>query len=234
MLSLAENLFPPVGLEEIRQTIGKYRDGDSFLRLMSGHYGHSSTEFFLIKKAHTLVTKDFADKRRHSGEEYAEHLRAVAIIAFLYRGDKSHTTVIERLLHDWLEDIPESLHWTLYQMFGAVITHTVNGVTKPQFPPQPESMTDDEYELLKQKLTFTKVLLFGKRSRILKCDDRLHNMLTLWGDPESKKRKIVETIDFVLPISMITNGTLYLELTSATSEQLRRLHINDWDSHVPK
>lgn len=220
-------ISPPVNLEEIREIIKKYREGDSFLRLMSEMFGYRSYEFSQINKAHDLIVKDFANIRRHTGEEYVEHPRATAIIAFMYRGDKNHISVIERLLHDLIEDVPDRQLIDIFSTFGAVVTHTVNGVTKPIPPPQRKKCSLSEYRWLKEALTFDKIKCFGRRSMSLKCDDRLHNMITLWGTTEKKIEKVTETMEWVIPMSIRAGGILLLELITACEEQLEKIRLEE-------
>ena len=59
---------------------------------------------------------------------------------------------------------------------------------------------------------------------IVKCIDRLHNMLTLYGDVEKMKKKIKQTKDFVFSIAEDIDFFLIDELKLAVEEQVIKLN----------
>lgn len=219
----------PVDLGDIRRKLEETKDGDGFLRFVSNYHRVRSYKFKLIEKAHTQVTEDFAGIQRRDGVQYIEHLRGTAVICLYVRGDKNYLSIIERILHDWLEDIKGTCAADIVRGYHKVVAHTVEGVSEPD-PVQPSDMSEWEFKRWKQALKFKKVERFGIRSMRVKVDDRLHNMLTLYGTPEDKRKKIIETLEWVLPYCMKDGNVLLPELIAACTEQLERLHIDDWHS----
>jgi (p)ppGpp synthase/HD superfamily hydrolase len=128
------------------------------------------------------------------------------------------------ILHDTVEDTSVTRE-LIRELYGRKVAHIVEGVTKPPLPEQGD-MNKAAYDEICGQIIFKHVRDSGVECMGAKCRDRLHNMLTLWGDSDKKLRKIRETVQFVMPISIHTDY-LWKELTMATSEQLARLHIDD-------
>jgi (p)ppGpp synthase/HD superfamily hydrolase len=187
--------------------------------------GRGSVGYSLVEKAAISITEDFRDVRRHTGEKYEVHQRSVAVIDMIYCGNRDHRDICSDLMHDTPEDVPEVTFADVRVAYGKKVARDVEGVTKPPLPLQ-GGLSDAEYDEVCSQIIFKHVRDFGAGSIRLKCRDRLHNMLTLWGDSEKKLRKIQETIQYMLPLS-IRAGYLWQELTMATSEQLARLHVDD-------
>lgn len=221
---LLQNNKPTPNLEAIRALIETYKSREAFLSLMSATFGHNSEAYLLIADAEAMVAEGFAGIRRHTGEGYDEHPRAVAIIGLLHCGEKNHKAVISDLLHDSVEDTDATVS-LIRKRFGRGVAFTVKGQSKPPVPIQGDMKTEDYIEIC-SRIIFNYVRQHGPLAMRGKCRDRLHNMLTLWGSPEKKLQKIKETIEFVLPISIQVNY-LWPELMLATAEQLERLGIDD-------
>lgn len=214
----------PLNTETVKEIIEKYKSRDAFLRLVSVEFGLNTEQYRLVVDAETMISEGFVDIRRHTGEEYVEHQRSVAVIGLVYCGEKDHISVLSDLLHDSVEDT-EATPSLLRRKFGRTVANTVVGQTKPAFPEQGDMSVADHKELC-SRLTFEHLQRYGARSMRGKCRDRLHNMLTLWGTPLKKLDKIRETLEFMMPISIHVDY-LWQELTMATAEQLERLSVDD-------
>lgn len=218
--------FRPLDLGVIKEHIERHSVSHSiFMDLARSIIGQQNKEIALIEKAAISIEEDFQNISRHTGEEYVVHQRSVAVIGMLYSGIKDHRTIIADLLHDTCEDVPHVKFSHIRNDYGYKVVRIVEGMTKPELPEQGK-MDKAAYDEICGQIIFNHVREFGVDCMAAKCRDRLHNMLTLWGDSDKKLRKIRETVQFVMPIS-IHIDYLWKELTMATSEQLARLHIDD-------
>ncbi len=218
--------FRPLDLGVIKDCIDRHAGShDIFMDLVGEFVDRGSVGYSLVEKAAISITEDFRDVRRHTGEKYEVHQRAVAVINMIYCGNHDHREICSDLLHDTPEDVPEVTFADIRSGYGKKVAHDVEGVTKPPLPLQGD-LSDAKYDEVCSQIIFKHVRDFGEGSVRLKCRDRLHNMLTLWGDSEKKLRKIRETLQFMHPLS-VRADYLWQELTMATSEQLARLHIDD-------
>jgi len=147
-----------------------------------------------ILSALALAFEVHKDDFRRTGEAYIYHCMAVA--DNLCRWDADEDEIIAGLLHDTVEDHPESL--TLDQIritFGERIAHLVDGVTKLK------SYSDNEgdFETLKK---VTKETLVEPGIAKIKLADRLHNMQTMDSFPqETRVKKAKETLVFYVPLA---------------------------------
>lgn len=214
----------PLNMEVIRELIDQFKGKQQFLKLIAKEFGRSSDAFKQIANAEAMASEDFSATVRHTGEEYIEHPRSVAIIGMKYCGERDYKSVIADLLHDSVEDTQRTLI-EIRQTFGRRVAQTVAGQTKPPLPEQ-GSMEKEQYDELCSRIIFEHLVAHGIHPMRGKCRDRLHNMITLWGTPEKKLAKIKETLEFMLPISININY-LWPELTMATAEQLERLSVDD-------
>ena len=218
--------FHPLELGVIKEHIERHAGShDVFMDLVGEITDRSSAGYRLVEKAAISITEDFRDVRRHTGEKYEVHQRSVAVIDMIYCGNRDHRDICADLMHDTPEDVPEVTFADVSAAYGKKVAHDVKGVTKPPLPLQ-GGLSSAEYDEVCSQIIFKHVRDFGEGSIRLKCRDRLHNMLTLWGDSDKKLRKIRETIQYMLPLS-IRADYLWKELTLATAEQLERLHIDD-------
>jgi len=147
-----------------------------------------------ILSALALAFEVHKDDFRRTGEAYIYHCMAVA--DNLCRWDADEDEIIAGLLHDTVEDHPESL--TLDQIritFGERIAHLVDGVTKLK------SYSDNEgdFETLKK---VTKETLVEPGIAKIKLADRLHNMQTMDSFPqETRVKKAKESLVFYVPLA---------------------------------
>jgi GTP diphosphokinase / guanosine-3',5'-bis(diphosphate) 3'-diphosphatase len=209
----------------IRDQIERHaRSHDIFMELIGSIFGFDSEEYKRIEAAALSIEKSFEDDTRHTGENYAVHLRAVALIGIIYCGIRDYRIIIAYLLHDDVEEKKQTLE-EIKRRYGRKVAHIVSGMTKPDLPDQGQ-LSDDEYDRVCSRIIFEHLRRGGIECIQAKCCDRLHNLLTLWGTTRKKRFKIRETLEFLLPLSIEANF-LWCELTLAAGEQLQRLGVDD-------
>ncbi|MEW6056850.1 MAG: bifunctional (p)ppGpp synthetase/guanosine-3',5'-bis(diphosphate) 3'-pyrophosphohydrolase [Bdellovibrionota bacterium] len=149
----------------------------------------------LVRKAHDFAETTHGNQKRHSGEPYMIHPRAVAKILTELRLDLP--SVITGLLHDTVEDTHATLEF-VEKEFGPTISALVDGVTKLS---KITFKTSEE----KQAENFRKmVIAMAKDIRVIlvKLADRTHNMRTLEHLLPYKQKAIAqETLDIYAPIA---------------------------------
>lgn len=218
--------FRPLDLGVIKEHIERHAGShEIFMDLVGSIIDPGTLEYRLVEKAAISIVDDFHGIRRNTGEEYVVHQRSVAVIGMMCSGIRDHRIIIADLLHDTPEDVPDVTFAYIRAEYGKKVARIVEGMTKPVLPElglMPKAMYDE----ICGQIIFKHVRDFGPDCMKAKCRDRLHNMLTLWGDSAKKQRKIRETLQFVLPISIHVDY-LWEQLTMATSEQLLRLHVDD-------
>jgi GTP pyrophosphokinase len=149
----------------------------------------------LLRKAYVFSALEHRGQVRHSGEPYLVHPLEVADLLADMKLDV--VAVSAGLLHDVVEDTlttPERIT----ELFGAEVSHVVEGVTK--ISAIPFSSSEE-----RQAESFRKMLLAmvdDIRVILVKLADRLHNMRTLHHLPEDRRIKIAqETLDIYAPIA---------------------------------
>ncbi len=218
--------FRPLELGVIKEHIERHASSHGiFMDLVGSILDKHTRDYRLIEKAALSIEKDFDGIPRDSGEDYVVHQRSVAVIGMMHSRIQDHRIIIADLLHDSVEDVAGVELSHISEQYGRKVAHIVEGMTKPPLPEQ-GPMEKAAYDEICGQIIFKHVRDFGPACMEAKCRDRLHNMLTLWGDSEKKLRKIRETVQFVTPISIHVDY-LWQELMVATSEQLARLHVND-------
>jgi guanosine-3',5'-bis(diphosphate) 3'-pyrophosphohydrolase len=148
-----------------------------------------------VLQGYLLAARTHEGQMRKSGEPYITHPLAVARILAEMKMDVD--TIATALLHDALEDNPITREEMTAQV-GPVITELVDGVTKIG-----KLKYRSKEEL--QAENFRKMILaMSKDLRVIlvKLADRLHNMRTLDGHNEEKRKRIArETLDIYAPIA---------------------------------
>ncbi|HMO78237.1 MAG TPA: HD domain-containing protein [Candidatus Paceibacterota bacterium] len=202
-------------LDRVKALIEKGNTIPKFIALVIYHVPKiTDQELGLINKACAVTGHVFRDDIRHSTKEaYITHLLAVAVIIVSYLGMRDVNLIIAAILHDLIEDKPYWTYESLVQEFNVNVADLVYSVTKLDRQP---GESEHNYQLR----YFAQVWAGGIRSVILKLADRLHNMLTLWGPPEKKRAKTLETLQYVLPLA-VQYQILWPELTLACAEQIR-------------
>ncbi|MBW7885815.1 MAG: bifunctional (p)ppGpp synthetase/guanosine-3',5'-bis(diphosphate) 3'-pyrophosphohydrolase, partial [Caldilineaceae bacterium] len=107
------------------------------------------------------------------------------------------------LLHDVAEDTEFGVEYIRNQ-FGVTIARLVDGVTKLKKIQEKKSRTDGA--ISDQKAESLRKMMLASiedlRVLIIKLADRLHNMRTLGGQKEHKRRRIArETLDYYAPLA---------------------------------
>lgn len=155
----------------------------------------------LILRAYVLASYAHRDMRRDSGEPYITHPIAVTEILTELRMDPE--ALAAGLLHDVAEDTEFDIDY-LRAHFGQTIARLVDGVTKLKKIQAKKSAS--EAPASNQKAESLRKMMMASiedlRVLIIKLADRLHNMRTLGGQKEHKRRRIArETLDYYAPIA---------------------------------
>jgi GTP pyrophosphokinase len=155
----------------------------------------------LILRAYMLASYAHHAMQRDSGEPYITHPIAVTeILAELHMDPEA---LAAGLLHDVAEDSDYSIDY-LRTHFGSTIARLVDGVTKLKKIQEKKSKTDAPVSNQKAE-SLRKMMLASiedLRVLIIKLADRLHNMRTLAGQKEYKRRRTArETLDYYAPIA---------------------------------
>jgi guanosine-3',5'-bis(diphosphate) 3'-pyrophosphohydrolase len=158
-----------------------------------------------IRYAYFVAEQSHAGQTRDSGEPYVYHPLAVAhILADLKMDDD---TIVAGLLHDVLEDCPDTTPEMIAKTFGEDVFNLVEGVTKLRLKDQDE-LTERQRATAESNRTaesLRKMLLAMAndfRVMVIKLADRLHNMQTLDALPPDRKTRIAsETLDVFAPLA---------------------------------
>jgi len=206
-------------LNTVRQYIKKYRKKYQFMARVALHFGTGTAEYILIEKAWDTTRRVHRGKRRKNGDELFSHERAIAIILMEYLGVRDAEVIAAAFLHDLVEDYDDWTFARVRKHFGYRAAVLVNSVSKPKKKP---GWSVAQYD----RAIFARVLSGGRGAALLKCADRLHNMLTLWGGATAKNvHKIKQTYVHVLPMA-VKYDLLWREIALATAEQLHRLKLD--------
>ena len=173
----------------------------------------------LITQAALLATIEHRHKRRRNGEPIIFHERALFIIAFKYVKTCDWEFLVACFLHDLVEDYPNE--WS-YERIAALynwdVARLVQAVTKP-----PRRKFHDERSY--NEAIFKRVRRGGLRAKQLKIVDRYHNMITLYGKRERQVNKIIQTINYILPMAREIDF-LFDELLEETRQQMVRFEMD--------
>jgi len=148
----------------------------------------------LINKAYDLASKAHEGNTRYSGEPYITHLAEVGLkLAKMGMGPR---TIAAGLLHDIIEDTSVTAQ-DISEQFGDEILFLVEGVTKLSSVRYYGS--DRHNESLRKLFVATSQDI---RVLIIKLNDRLHNMETLYHVPKEKQLRIArETLEIYVPVA---------------------------------
>ena len=155
----------------------------------------------LILRAYVLASYAHRTMLRDSGEPYITHPIAVTEILTELRMDPE--ALAAGLLHDVAEDTDFGVDY-IRTHFGQTIAKLVDGVTKLKKIQEKKNKIDAPVSNQKAE-SLRKMMLASiedLRVLIIKLADRLHNMRTLGGQKEHKRRRIArETLDYYAPIA---------------------------------
>jgi GTP diphosphokinase / guanosine-3',5'-bis(diphosphate) 3'-diphosphatase len=175
----------------------------------------------MITRAYNFMQQAHREHRRKSGEPYATHPYAVAMIV-AQEIPLDDVSVAAALLHDVLEDCEEYTYDDLLQDFGQNIADIVDGVTKISTILISMEITKAENyrKLMVSMINDIRVIL-------VKFADRLHNMRTLEFVSEAKQERIArETLDVYAPLAhRFGLGRIKWELEDLS---LKHLHPDDY------
>ena len=149
----------------------------------------------LIIRAYQYAESAHEGQYRKSGDRYFSHPVEVAKILIQMQMDSS--TIAAGLLHDVLEDTPNSYE-KMKSEFGVEIAELVEGVTK---------LTKMSFENKEEKQAENLRKMFVAMAKdirvvLIKLADRLHNMRTLkYQSDDKKKEKAHETLEIFAPIA---------------------------------
>lgn len=186
------------------------------MRRVALYFGAGTSDYLMIEKAWDITREVHRGKLRKDGDELFSHERAIAIILMEHVGIRDPEVIAAAFLHDLVEDYED---WTTARIrldFTARVARIVHAVTKPH---RHMYMSTAQYN----QAIFERVHRGGFAAKVLKCADRLHNMLTLFGTIEKKSSKILQTIEFIQPMAA-NIGVLRTELELATTEQILKLN----------
>lgn len=168
-------------------------------------------ELELIQIAYWLSKSVHRNQARDGGERYFEHPRRVAL-GLIERGFSDTRTIIVALLHDTIEDTNTPLK-VIVSLFGMEIWDNLKVVSKeiPSFDPITGEILGRTKKLPVEY--FAGIAAAPLHVRVVKLDDRRDNMSDMKGFDEARKRKsILETRRFILPIAESTSPRYAAEL----------------------
>ena len=181
----------------------------------------SSSDLKPISWANWLAKKVHRAQKRDCGERYFEHCRGVASILLdfnVYDVD----AIIIALLHDCVEDgfIPIDF---LEKLFGNFVARSINILSKVT-PVSDESIgkiiekkkkNNDEY--------YSDIFSSEWIVKMVKLADRLHNLRDMRAWPPERKRKyVIETEKYILPIAIVTDSLIHRALKKECDEEKDR------------
>ena len=174
-------------LIEIEPSVEERQSIEALWRTLPESFKQESRE--LILRAYLLASYAHRNVRRDSGEPYITHPIAVAQILTELRMDPE--ALAAGLLHDVAEDTEFSIDY-IRTHFDPTIAKLVDGVTKLKKIQETRSKSDTPVSNQKAE-SLRKMMLASiedLRVLIIKLADRLHNMRTLAGQKEHKRRRI--------------------------------------------
>ncbi|HRJ41446.1 MAG TPA: bifunctional (p)ppGpp synthetase/guanosine-3',5'-bis(diphosphate) 3'-pyrophosphohydrolase [Caldilineaceae bacterium] len=160
----------------------------------------SPEQLDLILRAYVVASDAHSAQMRKTGEPYILHPLAVTKILCDLRLDPD--TLAAGLLHDVVEDTDYSLDY-LRAYFNPEIASLVDGVTKlnriKELSNMRHTVADEKAESLRKMFL---AMVEDVRVVLIKLADRVHNMRTLQGQPDHKRRRIArETLEIFAPLA---------------------------------
>lgn len=157
-------------------------------------------EMLTLLKAYVVASYAHREQTRKSGEAYIFH--PIEVTAMLADMRMDVDTLAAGLLHDVAEDTEYGIEY-MWVQFSETIAVMVDGVTKlkriNQLSNVRQGVADQKAESLRKMFL---AMVEDVRVVLIKLADRLHNMRTLDGQPDHKRRRIArETMDIFAPLA---------------------------------
>lgn len=178
------------------------------------HARFSDEDLERIARAYWLSKTVHRGQARNNGERYFEHCRRVACRVLEWDGADANAAIVA-LLHDCEEEgfIPQEVISDLFdeEIAGSVATLSKVAIMYDGITGEIREkirISDDEY--------FKRIQDASAQIRRIKISDRLDNLSTMsvWEE-ERKRRYVVETETYILPIARLTDAKLAEELARA-------------------
>ena len=188
-----------------------------------------SSELKLVKKAFHFADEAHLGQYRQSGEPYITHPLAVAELCAEWRLDVN--SIMSALLHDVIEDTGHT-HAELIEAFGPKVGELVDGLTKLdklEFQSHAQAQAESFRKMFMAMARDIRVIL-------VKLADRTHNMRTLDGVRQDKRRRIaIETNEIYAPIAhRLGLNMIYRELEDLSFKNTWPMRYRALDKSVKK
>ena len=188
-----------------------------------------SSEMKLVRKAFHFADEAHLGQYRQSGEPYITHPLAVAELCADWRLDVN--SIMSALLHDVIEDTGHT-HAELIETFGLKVGELVDGLTKLdklEFQSHAQAQAESFRKMFMAMAKDIRVIL-------VKLADRTHNMRTLDGVREDKRRRIaIETSEIYAPIAhRLGLNMIYRELEDLSFKNTWPMRYRALDHSVKK
>ncbi len=207
VVEIAQSIAPEITVRDKKQDIqtedaGGYPEADAGVeQLVEKVLGYNpAADVDLIRRAYAFARGHHAGQVRGTGEPYIMHPVHTALILADVQMDTP--CIAAGLMHDVVEDCHVRIE-EIEKQFGAEISRMVDGVTKlklADFERQEEAVGDSPVrkkraEVRKNAENLRKIFLAvakDLRVMMIKLADRLHNMRTLNGLPENRRKRVAE------------------------------------------
>jgi len=188
-----------------------------------------SSELKLVKKAFHFADEAHLGQYRQSGEPYITHPLAVAELCAEWRLDVK--SIMSALLHDVIEDTGHT-HAELIETFGPKVGELVDGLTKLdklEFQSHAQAQAESFRKMFMAMARDIRVIL-------VKLADRTHNMRTLDGVRQDKRKRIaIETNEIYAPIAhRLGLNMIYRELEELSFKYTWPMRHHALDKSVKK
>ena len=163
-------------------------------------YYFSAEERLLILRAYLVASDAHREQTRMTGEPYILH--PIDVTNILAELQLDADTLAAALLHDVVEDSGYTVDY-LEKNFNRNVAELVDGVTKlnriKELSKMRHSVADEKAESLRKMFL---AMADDIRVVLIKLADRVHNMRTLEGHAEHKRRRIArETLEIFAPLA---------------------------------
>lgn len=171
----------------------------------------------LVLAPYIIKATALIGKKRNVGGNQFRHALATMAILFDYKLFDDYVLLKAAVIHDLLEDVPETNEHELRQIDGQAnqVIDLVLEVTKPK------EMAKSEF--------LKRILEQGSRNaKILKVADRISNLTDLHRDQYSVKKMneyLDQTEKYVLPMALEVNQNMALELKDLIDRRRKQRYL---------